>query len=97
MKVKEAIRDLKLKDQFEALTEEMDEAWRKGKEEFQRLWPKFKEELKDMKEKITDEKNAERRAAHDRRGGGEAGRTRVLPVDGRHYQSIRMKRYIILA
>jgi hypothetical protein len=55
-KVGEGLRDLKIKDQLDRLSGEMDEAWNKGKEEFQRLWPEFKQELRDLKEKMTDEK-----------------------------------------
>jgi uncharacterized protein YukE len=50
-KVREKVRDLQLRQEYDRLLDEMDRAWRKGKEKFQEEWPKFKQRFRELKEK----------------------------------------------
>jgi len=54
-KVRDKIRDLKLRKEYEALQHEMNEAWKQGKEKFREEWPKFKQKLRELKDKVGPE------------------------------------------
>lgn len=54
-RVRDGIRDLQLRREYDRIVEEMDRAWEKGKKEFRREWPEFKRRLRDLKEKVGPE------------------------------------------
>jgi len=58
-RVQRSVRDLKLKEEMGDLQEEMERAWRKGREEFREQWPGLKKKLADLKERLTGDARAQ--------------------------------------
>ena len=54
-KVRDKIRDLQARQEYDRLLKEMEEAWEKGKGKFREEWPKFKQELRELKDKVGPE------------------------------------------
>jgi hypothetical protein len=59
-RVEKGVRDLHLKKEMQALEDDMDRAWGKGKEAFQKEWPVFKRKLVELKERLTGDAKAQK-------------------------------------